>query len=275
MNSNKAPLVIKLIALIVVFLLVAAFSIKLIFRGYSDMTSVDFGSKLISSESYSGIKTVESSLLSYSLRVEEHEGSDTVVEVYSTGIFTSRAPRVGAAGGTLTIKQEQQTPGLTLGGGSVVVKVPKGSVLDYGVASVSGSVALDTRCKNVAVTSVSGSVKVNGGGETLGIVSTSGSIKVPQPFKTVDISSVSGSIKVAADKASESLALKSTSGSVKIMLMGDVGYTMNFGTTSGSVKDEYSGASYSKSGTAESGDKRLSITAETVSGSIKLSDWSD
>ena len=275
MNSNKTPLIIKLIALIVVFLLVAAFSIKLVFRGYSGMTSFNIGSKLLSSESYSGIKTIESSLLSYGLSVEEHEGSETLVEIYSAGVFTSRVPTVGAAGGTLTVKQEQHTPGITLGGGRVVIRVPKGSVLDYSLVSASGSVALDARCKSAAVTSVSGSVKVSSGGETLAIASTSGSVKVPEPFKTVDIASVSGSIKVAADKASESLALKSTSGSIKIMLIGDIGYTMNFGTTSGSVKDEYRGVSYRKNGSADWGDKSLGITAETTSGSIKLCDWDD
>lgn len=275
MKSNKTALTIKLIALIVVFLLVAAFSIKLIFRGYSGMTSFDIGSKLLSSESYSGIKAVDSSLLSYGLSVEEHESSQTLVEIYSTGVFTSRVPTVGAKGGTLTIKQEQHTPGLTLGGGRVVIKVPKGSALDYSLVSASGSTALDAMCKNADVTSVSGSVKVSGGGETLSVASTSGSVKVSKPFKTIDVDSVSGSIKVAANKTSDSLALNSTSGSVKIMLMDNIGYTMRFGTTSGSVKDEYSGVSYRKNGSADWGDKSLSITAETVSGSIKLCDWDD
>ena len=275
MNSNKTPLVIKLIALIVAFFLVAAFSIKLIFRGYSGMTSIDFTSKQLSSESFSGIDSIESSLLSYGLSVEEHEGSQTLVEVYSTGIFSSRAPIIDAVGGTLTIKQEQHTPGITLGGGRVVIKVPKGSVFDYSVASASGSVALDAACKTASVTSVSGSVKVNGGGETLDVVSTSGSIRVTEPFKTIDASSVSGSIKVAADGRSESIALESTSGSIKIKLADGVGYTMSFSSTSGTVKDEYSGALYGKNGSADSGDKSIKITAQTVSGSIKLCDWSD
>ncbi len=273
----RNALIFKLIVLIVVFLLLAVFAVRLIVSGGSGFVfNWNLGNEgtLESTDSFSGITAVQAEAYSYAVYVQEHSGTNTTVEFYSTGFGNAEKPEISCKGGVLTVK-EQARFGIHFGSGRIVISVPADSKLDYKLTSVSGSMKLNATGNNVDITNTSGSVKVWGGGTKLSVASVSGSVKIYDAFESIDVKSTSGSVKVVADTNTKSVSLSSTSGSIKLMLPTSIGYKWDYTTVSGSVKDEYRGTSYSKNGAAVYGDESLLIKMKNTSGSSKLCDWSD
>lgn len=272
--SRKTLLIIKLALYIFLFLLVLALSAQILWKGWSPMTFSGSG-KLVSSEHFTDVTSVQIGASSYSIEVTEHDDPDTIVSFYRVGLGSAAEPDVILENGTLQISEQGVIIGLHLGGGRIVVQVPRGSKLPYALSSVSGSIHLDAVSTTAKLHSISGSLKAYQAGGKLIADTTSGSIKLYKPFVSIDAQSTSGSIKAAANAETEKMLARSVSGSVKLALRDVPGYQLTYRSVSGSVKDEYHGISYGKSGSAPWGDGSLVIDAKTTSGSIKLTDWDD
>lgn len=272
--NRKSLLIVKLVCLCVLLVVVGGVLLRCFWGGLGPMR-FSWDNKLERTESFSGVQSVEATTNSYSITVTEQPGTETKVEFYSGGFQTAKEPVIQLQNGVLIVKETNATAGISFGSGRIVISVPEGAPLDYSLTSTSGSLKLYAPGKTVSLASTSGSVKVYQGGETLDAVSTSGSVKVYGAFKSVSAASTSGDVKVTADENTTSVSASSTSGSVKIRLPKETGYTLDFMTVSGSVKDEYRGSSFGKSGSTEQGDGQIEINASSVSGSIKLTDWDD
>ena len=157
--------------------------------------------------------------------------------------------------------------------GEVVIKVPTGYNVDLDIDTISGDVKVKTPCNDIDINATSGKVDVYQGGNELDIKVVSGSINVYKPFTEISVKSVSGGIKVTGDKTTQEIEAKTTSGSIRIQMEQDAGYTMEYQTVSGKVSDDYSGMSGGKSGKFSHGDKSTQINAKVVSGNIYLSNW--
>lgn len=235
---------------------------------------MNLNEKLQDTGSYHNIENIDVSAISSSVSIEEYDGSTTEYEFFS---FTDKSnPTVEVNGNTLRIEQKMRI-GVEFFGSRIVIRVPKNDTLSYNTKTVSGSISLNAKSKDADLETVSGSIKVYLGGESIAANTTSGSVKIQQPFKNIDLSTVSGSIKAVTDKNTKVVSADTTSGSVKISLPSDCDYTLNYSTTSGSVRDDYHGISFDKRGSTTYGNKdnAMTISASTVSGSISLTDLGD
>lgn len=282
--KNSTALLIKLIALILIFVMICGLAAGFIFNfdgGYREFlfnfdSSESSRGDISGTHDFSGIKNINVNATSYSVTVEEHDSDKVVVEEYLSGTSSGhKKNEIYKEGETLYFKQSKRiiSFGFNMDRGTIVIKVPKASSLEYKIKSVSGAVDVDAKSSKLDVDLVSGSIEIFQGGDTAQANSVSGSIKIYEPFKEIEADSTSGSVKVTADKKTTDMKLNSISGSVRIKLAEQVGYTMEYSTVSGSIKDYYNGSSFGKKGTATQGDRSIEIDASTVSGSIKLEDW--
>lgn len=277
--DKKTALVIRLVLLIVLFFLVCGIALTMFLSEskllFTIATSASENEYREESQSFSNVKTVNIDTVSYQIDVIEYDGDKvTVQEDINSFTFASVGEnKLWQEGDTVYYEQAQRIGILNFDNGTITVFVPIGTVLEYNLCSVSGSIELDAPSTDSLLTSTSGSIKAYQGGNRISAVSTSGSVKVYEPFDVISATSVSGSIKVAADVDTTSVDASSTSGSVKISLDGVTGYKMIYSSVSGSVKDEYSDISYGKNGSTAFGDESLMIEAKSTSGSISLEDW--
>lgn len=277
--SQKTSLIVRLILMIILFLLVLMLAVQVVGKGWGFMSFSGSG-ELVYSKHYDDVTSIQADTASYALEVVEHDGSDVVAEFYRMGFGSVKDPTMEQQDGILSIRETETPLGIHFGSGKVILRVPKGSALPYRLHTASGSVRLGAASIEAVLQTVSGSIKVYQGGDLLTAETTSGSVKVYKPFDRLDIKTISGSIKAVADGGTTDVQMKSVSGSVKLKLDGVSGYTMEYSTVSGSVKNEYPAMEYNygayhKHGTAVWSDGSLPIRAETTSGSIKLTDWND
>ncbi|MDO5112576.1 MAG: DUF4097 family beta strand repeat-containing protein, partial [Clostridia bacterium] len=226
----------------------------------------------------SGVTAVKADLVSCPVNVSTHSGSDTRVKIRRVGLGIGRSnePAVSLENGVLTVRQPRVLLNFSTVGYIVDITVPADACLDYDLMSISGSVRLDAPGNTAKLRTTSGSIRMSGSAVNVEAESVSGSVKLygDERTQTVRAVTTSGSIKTAAGKNAQSIYATSTSGSVKISIPPDLGYTMDYKTASGSVKDVYRGVAYEKQGTAEAwGANVVAITARSTSGSIKLTDW--
>lgn len=125
------------------------------------------------------------------------------------------------------------------------------------------------------IDSVSGAVSVNENGREASVETVSGSIRMDSYFDELDASSISGSVRVRVGTGAKSADIECVSGSVRVSVEAGVGYTLEYESAGGSVKDEYSGNSGGRKGVLKVGDGRVDISVETVSGSVSLEDWNN
>ena len=215
---------------------------------------------------------------SISLPIEIYEGDVNEVTIQDNtrvqGLGSKEPNKVSYQDGVLSFKQVKQKPPLFSVRGNVIVEVPRGSVLEYKINSISGGIHHDALSKGkLKAETISGTIKIHQEGEQLSAESISGSIRIYSAFEKISADTVSASIHAVANQDSKEISGESVSGSIKIKLDGVSGYEMDYSTVSSSVKDTYSNINYSKSGRATNGDGSLTIDAQNVSGSIALTDW--
>ena len=149
--------------------------------------------------------------------------------------------------------------------GNIVIEVPKDIVLEYTIKNISGSIDHDAPSKkSLTATSISGSINVHQGGEKAYLNSTSGSVRSHQGFEELSASSVSGGFYVVADQKSRVLSVNSVSSGVNVKLEQGLGYTLDYSTVSGSVKDTYQNVKLKNSGEVVYGDGSLKMRASSV-----------
>ncbi len=272
--SNKVFHTIRLIVLLVLLVLLIMLYVFLS-RGKNSLRDIwEKQEKIVFSGNYADVAAVEAKVTSCTLRVEEWDGKDTQVTLYSRGMGTMPNPAVSMEGSTLQVKLSEVFSIKLFGSWVLEIKVPAGSAFDYDLSSSSGSIKLDAKSRHCVIKNTSGSVKVMKKGESLKISASSGSVKVHEAFENCTIDCTSGSIKAMADEKSESLAIKCSSGSVKVQLASpDMAYQCNLSTVSGSIRDEYLDSHFSHHANYPHGEGGVNIDVSCTSGSIKLCDW--
>lgn len=270
--NRKQWLIIKLILLVLIFSMFIGIAISAINYSKSSGMPIVEGEK----QSFSDIDKIV--IESISLPVHIYESDVTQVTVMDNskayGLGTSKPNRLSQESSTLSFKQGKRISFLSFVMGDLVIEVPRGSVLEYDIENISGSITHDARSTGtLKVSSISGSVKVHQIGDKVFAKSTSGSVRIYATFEEVSAESISGSVRVMANQDSRQILGSSVSGSVSIQLENVSGYEIDYSTTSGSVKDTYTNIDYSKSGMITQGDSILKINASSVSGSIRLMDW--
>ena len=286
--NRKTWLRLKLILLILVFLVLCLFTGRFLVRMSAPSGWTLFGSwhprspvqasrsSQAPAQVFDGVDKIIVQSTSLPVNIYESDVEKVTVRDNSRtfGLRLKSANTVTEEDGILSIRQGRQISLVSITTGNFEVEVPRGTVLEYEVKNVSGSVYHDAPSKKeLKVTSVSGSIRILQGGETANIKSTSGSVRIYEPFKELTAKSTSGSVRATADGTSGQMYCSTTSGSVKIRLWQAPGYELTYSTVSGSVKDTYSDTSYSRSGSSRFGDGSIKIDASSVSGSVKLTDW--
>lgn len=269
---NKRALLIKLIILIAVFVSILLFLGRSVREGGFHI--IRFNEKLQDTGSFYNIESIDVNAVSSSVKIEEYDGSTTEYEFFS--YTDNNNPAVEVADNTLKLVQKARV-GVDYFGSRIVIRVPKSDKLSYYINSTSGSISLNAKSLGASLKTVSGYIKVYSGGGSIFAATTSGSVKVLGPFENLDLSTVSGSIKAVSDENTKAVSAETTSGSIKISLPSECSYTMSYSTQSGSIRDDYHGISFDKRGNTTYGskDNAMQIKASTVSGSIKLCDFSD
>lgn len=280
--SRQKWLLIKLILLILIFIILGRISICVI--SSSTLKNTHFGGITMGNtpsiqgdkKSFSNIEKIVVDSISLPVHIYESDVTQVTVQdnskVYILG--TKSPNKLSQEDDVLSFKQGKQFSFLSITRGNIVIEVPRGSALEYDINNISGSIIHDAMSRDtLTATSISGSVKILQPGEKLFAKSTSGSVRIYSPFEDVSAKSISGSVQILANQDSKQISGSSVSGSVKIQLENVSGYTMDYSTTSGSVKDTYANIDYSKSGKTSYGDSSLKINASSISGSIKLTNW--
>ncbi len=280
MNSNKSFLIGKLIALLLLLAVIVTLGVYFITGNKTRLPLAwNFNTRseenLILSEEYSGVDAINVNTASFSVRVEKYSGEKVKVEFYCTDKDGKDYIKLTQDASSLSVNQKTNSEFFSVYNASVVVLVPQDSAYDYSINTASGSIRLEAASGNVDIGSASGSVRVSDGGEKLGVTTVSGSIRVSGAFITANLNSTSGSIRAMADEKSESLDANSVSGSIKIMLDGANDYAFDCSSTSGSIRDEYTGSRYGSYGNGKVGAGTLKVSAHSTSGSIRLEDWND
>lgn len=226
-------------------------------------------------KSFSDVEKIVIGSISLPVDIYESDVTEVTIQDNSTAFGFGRAKpnKISYDKGILSFMQVKQMSFLSIVRGNIIIEVPRGSVLEYDIENISGSINHNALSKGtLGAETISGSIKIYQKGEKVFAESVSGSVRIYSAFKGASAESVSGSVNITANQDSEEISSSSISGSVRIQLEKVTGYEMMYSTVSGSVKDTYLNINYSKSGKATAGDESLQINASTISGSIKLTD---
>jgi hypothetical protein len=154
------------------------------------------------------------------------------------------------------------------------VNVNNVSAENFEAGSTSGSVhASHVSSNNFAMDSTSGSVHAgNFFAECARLNSTSGSIHSSGTANRLYMETVSGSIKAEVKMPVSEIRTSTVSGSTKLYLSQNNGFTVQYSSVSSKLKSEYSlsGDVKGKSGTAVFGDGSIIMSMNSVSGSMKI-----
>ncbi len=268
--NRKNWLTVKLILLLVILIFMGIAALN--FTGLKSLTAIKGEEK-----SFNNVEKIVVESISLSVEVLETDGTTVTIKDNSKGygLRAGKSNTLKQENGVVTFKQGKGMF-LSFVMGNVVIEVPRGSILEYDVSSISGDIDLDAMSRDsLNASSISGAIEIHQGGEKAEVETTSGSVRIHAPFEKVKAESVSGSIRLKADENSKEVLTSAISGSIRIQLKNVSGYSMDYSSTSGSIKDTYDNIDYSKSGQANRGNSALDINVSTISGSIKLSDWND
>lgn len=269
--NRKNWLTIKLILLILILFLMGIIALNM--TSLKTLTAVEGEERV-----FSNVEKIVVESISLSVEIVETESKTVTIKDNSKGygLRAGKPNTIHQDGGIVTFKQGKGISFLSFVTGNVVVEVPRGSLIEYDLNSISGSIDHDAKShETLYATSISGGIKLHQGGEKARVETTSGSVRIHGPFEKVTAESVSGSIRLIADEDSKEVLVSAISGSIGIQLDNVSDYSIMYSTTSGRVKDTYNNIEYSKSGHITRDDSSLEINASTISGSIKLADWND
>ncbi len=280
--NRKQWLMVKLVLLTLIFITVATIGFRVTKNlgkgGIGFDSSMKNSVPIVEGEkvTFENVQKIIIDTINLPVEIQEGDVSEVTIQDNSTahGVGTKKPNKVAYEDGTLSFKQVKQRPLFFSISGNVIVEVPKGSLIEYELESVSGYISHNAPSKGkLKADTISGAIKIHQSGEKLSAESISGSIKIYQGFKETKVETISGSIKLEANQDSEQISGSSVSGSFQIALKNVSGYMMDYSTVSSSVKDSYANIDYSKSGNATNGDGSLKINLSSVSGSINLTDW--
>lgn len=279
--SRKKWLTVKLILLILMFITLIAISVTVIIR--PRLSDYGLGANMLSimpieegeKKTFTDVEKIIVDTINLPIDIYESDVSQVSIQDNTTiyGLGSRKPNKVAYQDGVLSFKQVKQKSFLSIVRGNVIVEVPRGSVLDYKLDSISGGINHDALSEDLKLETISGAIRIQQEGEKISVESISGSVRIYSAFEDVVVDSISGSIRLVANGNTKEVEGSSISGSIRIKLDQVSGYEMDYSTISSSVKDDYSKTAYSKSGRASSGDESLKMNLSSISGSIGLADW--
>ncbi|HOE08699.1 MAG TPA: DUF4097 family beta strand repeat-containing protein [Treponemataceae bacterium] len=251
---------------------------------------------MIETYSAESVKMINAALVTERLVIEGTERNDIQVTI-ATKLSGGAEPKVSLSNGVLHVDQ-QKSFNFSFGfsNGYVEILIPysmmKDSSFEIDASSVSGSLSLknitagnidisstsgsvraeNLNADNIEARSVSGSVKVETSQCTeADIGSTSGSVLFSGRADELSLTSTSGSVKAYLDAMlKKDSRFKSMSGSVRLTLPDNEGFTMKYSSMSGSVSNRFTGLRAEKSGTNTYKNGGITLTLESMSGSVSI-----
>ncbi len=254
------------------------------------------GNTMTENFSADSVTSIDASLVTERLIIEGSERDDIQVTI-ATKLSGGAEPKVSISGGVLHVEQKKQFNfSFGFSNGYVEILIPysmmknisfeidassvSGSVrlknitaAEIDISSTSGSVSAENSTANVIeASSVSGSVKVEGSECTeADIASTSGSVLFSGRADELSLTSTSGSVKAYLDAMLiKDSRFKSMSGSVRVTLPDNDGFTMKYSSMSGAVSNRFTGLRANKSGTNTYKNGGITLTLESMSGSVSI-----
>ncbi len=212
------------------------------------------------------VHTVEIELQSLSLKIGRSNDEKVHLELAGTAM---QACKFSNRSGKLSVKEHWKKTG----DGKVIVSLPASWQGDLELESVSGSVNIqDVNPDSMDIESVSGSVLLkNCNSSKLEVEAVSGSVKADGAFEKVRVETVSGSITVTTSSPLKHKSnFESLSGAITLGMPRNAGYALHFDSMSGSFTDEITGTNGKKKVDSVNGDGKVSISASTLSGAMKV-----
>ncbi len=245
--SRTGLLWIKLIVLTLTLILVLGF----LFRGimgngfnFSPNQINFFGFSILSGDStmsgktyeFENIDEIEIYAVALDIVIEEHDGeniilTDNTIVKNSSGETNNT---VNKNGSKLYFEQPSNFP-TNPPKGEVIIKVPKGSVIDYTLSTARNiTVDVENLGSDNEISTVDGKVIVNGAGEKLRLNSIDGDIEVKGAYNEIKADSVDGNLNIMAGGITEEISINTIDGSAIVTLTDDVKYNVEFTSLSGS-----------------------------------------
>lgn len=211
--------------------------------------------------------------ISYSIGIDYHDENNILIQFYSTKNNPLQYFTIDCSNGILTVKQKKEHKIIMANAGKIIIKVPSHKLYKYNLNTISGIIAVNVESESLVTNSISGNTKIVKTGKYLNCSTTSGYVKIYSPFQNINVGVVSGGIKLVIGSKTQTVKLSTVSGSIKIALRDNVGYTICSATVLGRIKNKYNNEMYKNGKNCVYGNGQVKISASTVSGSIKLEEW--
>ncbi len=145
---------------------------------------------------------------------------------------------------------------------------------ELNIFSISGKITLTASANEIKLSTTSGAVEADiGHAEKAEISGASAAVRLNgREIRKAEIESVSGPVNVSLQKT-ESLKASTVSGLVRLSLPTDLGFTADYSTVSGSLKNDLS--AQRTGNRCVQGDGSAKISVSTVSGSLTLTAYQD
>ena len=244
---------------------------------------------------YEDISNLDIDLVNEAFVLETWNNDYTEVTIISS-YPQEKQPKINFAGSTLSISVPPRNSFGIHSGDNVTIRLPKTmaeNLTKTDVDIVSGKVNIsNTKSTDANVSSVSGSININECDfVALDCDSVSGAIKITtSKIEEVSCESVSGKIEIEADieknfdisttSGSQTIQTntlpllggdcESISGSVKIAIPENTGFSLDYESISGSISNEFTGSTMKKSGENVYKNGSVEFDVETVSGKITI-----
>ncbi len=144
------------------------------------------------------------------------------------------------------------------------------SAKELALYTVSGPIYLtNSSCNTLTAESVSGEIIFKAvSADTLTAENVSGAAELNGSFNDLDYESVSGSVSIDSEQALGNYQIETVSGSIKLAIPENPGFTVDYETVSGSFSCDFPTTSRKQQAIYKDGKALLDL--ETVSGSIKI-----
>lgn len=182
-----------------------------------------------------------------------------------------------------TVSAEVQGDTLVIGSllsntsGSLSVFLPttlaEGGLGELSISVTSANVEMNgVDAQVLSLSTTSGDCTVTGTFGTAEITTTSADVMLCGSVESIAAKSVSGSLTLDMNYALQTLLASSVSGDIELNFPSDLGYTMDFDTSSGSISSDYL-SSNGSSASYTHGDGTVALTVSTVSGSVNVYEY--
>ncbi len=242
---------------------------------YADSDSYTVGGASVRADN---VDSVEISWISGAVNVRVYDGDEIVFSESSTrGLDPDEMMRYRLKNGRLTLQycapRTGWNPFSGLNGKQLEVLLPASLALsEMKIDSVSSGIDMDgsgTRVKKLTVSTVSGGVGLTGfTADALILETVSGSQSAEGAFADIRVNSVSGSAGLRLWTMPDALRAESVSGSVRVILPENDGFTATLESVSGGLSTDFATMTGRKTAEYKGGGVKLRF--DSVSGSVNI-----